>query len=51
MKARESCRIGRAPSYAMPTNFLKALPLLHPPSQLPYSSSRAYVPPSVTRWV
>ena len=26
MKARESYRIGRAPSYAMPTNFLKTLP-------------------------
>ncbi len=30
MKARESCRIGRAPSYAMPTNFLKALPVPSP---------------------
>ncbi len=34
MKARESCRIGRAPSYAMPTNFLKALPLPLPPGGL-----------------
>ena len=27
MKARESSLIGRAPSYAMPTNFLKVLPI------------------------
>ncbi len=27
MKARESSLIGLAPSYAMPTNFLKVLPV------------------------